>query len=351
MAGELQGEAPLVVCWENPPAGSAASRWEFSSRDTQQFYIGRSPDVEIQINDPTLSRLHAIVTFELGVWVFHARGRNPCTCAGEPIRDPLVLHDGMSVHLATGRFPAGQAAAGQATSEPAGDETRVGQVSTGGPCLRFETTKPAPEPGDDEDRKQQVTLLIQDLAGGDDNAATHLWELYFRRVAQAAKLRLSPALRRVTDEEDVAASVFESLFDGVSQGKFAELASRDNLWRLLSVMTTRKAADHAQHQLRAKRGGGDVRGESIFLDDEGTSGIAQFVAITCDPHFEAQFTEEIAVRLEALGDDTLRRVAQLKLEGYTNDEIAEQLECTGRTVQRKLQEVRAIWSEGESETE
>ena len=32
-----------------------------------------------------------------------------------------------------------------------------------------------------------------------------------------------------------------------------------------------------------------------------------------------------------------------KLEGYTNPEIAEQLECTLRTVERKLERIRAYW--------
>ena len=33
------------------------------------------------------------------------------------------------------------------------------------------------------------------------------------------------------DEEDVAASVMESLFFGAEQGRFPNLADRDELWR------------------------------------------------------------------------------------------------------------------------
>ena len=46
-----------------------------------------------------------------------------------------------------------------------------------------------------------------------------------------------------------------------------------------------------------------------------------------------------------LGDDTLRKVAVWKMEGYTNEEIAGHLGCVPRTVERRLREIRQIWCE------
>ena len=43
-------------------------------------------------------------------------------------------------------------------------------------------------------------------------------------------------------------------------------------------------------------------------------------------------------------DPVLRRVALLKLEGYTNPEIATELGITARTVERKLDRIRARWT-------
>ncbi len=40
-----------------------------------------------------------------------------------------------------------------------------------------------------------------------------------------------------------------------------------------------------------------------------------------------------------------RQVAQGKLEGRENAEIARQLGCSQRTVERKLQVIRRIWDE------
>ena len=39
----------------------------------------------------------------------------------------------------------------------------------------------------------------------------------------------------------------------------------------------------------------------------------------------------------------LRQIAQLRLDGYTNAEIAAQLGCALRTVERRLELIRRIW--------
>jgi DNA-directed RNA polymerase specialized sigma24 family protein len=46
--------------------------------------------------------------------------------------------------------------------------------------------------------------------------------------------------------------------------------------------------------------------------------------------------------MERLGEPRLRSVATLKLEGYTNDEIAERLGCVTSTVERKLAVIRRL---------
>ena len=61
------------------------------------------------------------------------------------------------------------------------------------------------------------------------------------------------------------------------------------------------------------------------------------------PEFAALFAEEFECRLKQLDNESLCRVALLKLEGYTNDEIAEKLGVSRRTIDRKLAGIRAIW--------
>ena len=50
-----------------------------------------------------------------------------------------------------------------------------------------------------------------------------------------------------------------------------------------------------------------------------------------------------------LEDETLRQIAQRKLEGYESAEIAAVLGVSSRTVDRKLRLIREIWSEEEAE--
>ena len=49
-----------------------------------------------------------------------------------------------------------------------------------------------------------------------------------------------------------------------------------------------------------------------------------------------------------LGDDSLRRVLDLRLVGYTRQEIARRLGCAVRTVGRKLELIRMALVGGES---
>jgi DNA-directed RNA polymerase specialized sigma24 family protein len=62
------------------------------------------------------------------------------------------------------------------------------------------------------------------------------------------------------------------------------------------------------------------------------------------PEFAAQLAEQYERLLDVLADDSLRRVAVWKMEGYSNDEVAERLDCSRRTVARKLETMRILWS-------
>src|SRR5262245_36481381 len=100
-----------------------------------------------------------------------------------------------------------------------------------------------------------VSGWIRQLKVGDASAAQRLWERYFRRLVGLARTRLRGVGRRVTDEEDVALSAFASLCRGVRHGRFPQLSDRDDLWRLLVLLTARKAWHCRRDARRPKRGG------------------------------------------------------------------------------------------------
>src|SRR6478752_6418510 len=107
-----------------------------------------------------------------------------------------------------------------------------------------------------------VTRWVTALKGGDTAAAQPLWERYHRRLVSLARQKLQAARRREADEEDVVQNAFHSFFRGVARGRFPQLQDRDNLWRLLVVITARKALDQLAHEHSKRQGGGTARGES-----------------------------------------------------------------------------------------
>ena len=54
--------------------------------------------------------------------------------------------------------------------------------------------------------------------------------------------------------------------------------------------------------------------------------------------------EESRQLLESLADDGLQQIVLLKMEGYTNQEVADKRGCKLRTVERKLRLIRQLWA-------
>lgn len=195
-----------------------------------------------------------------------------------------------------------------------------------------------------------VTRWIVGLKAGDDAAAQPLWERYFARLVQLARAKLRATRRpgAVEDEEDAALSAFNSFCAGAARGRFPLLSDRDDLWRLLVVITARKACAQVQRRTRRKRGGGlNVYDESALPGsetDELPAGLDLMAGSEPTPEFAAMVAEEYRRLLDGLNDDGLRQVALDRMEGYTNDEIADRLGCARRTVARRLDLIRKIWT-------
>jgi DNA-directed RNA polymerase specialized sigma24 family protein len=195
-----------------------------------------------------------------------------------------------------------------------------------------------------------ITQWISDLRAGRSSAAAGLWQRYYHRLVGLAGKKLRDAPRRVADEEDVVLQAFHSFCRGAEDGRFPRLEDRDDLWQILVMLTARKAADQLKQQFRAKRGGGQVRGDSVFIDrfdNEERAGIDQVVGSEPTPEFALRVADECRRLLQKLGDDTLCAVAVAKMEGYSNDEIAQRLGVQTRTIERKLRLIRELWSQEE----
>jgi DNA-directed RNA polymerase specialized sigma24 family protein len=180
------------------------------------------------------------------------------------------------------------------------------------------------------------TSNLRRLREGEDAAAAALWQRYFDRLAGLARHILGNVSRSVRDEEDVALSAFASFCRGVERGRYPDLADQNGLWRLLVLITRRKALDLITSQNRLKNGGG--RTASVLaleeLPDEQPT-----------PEFVALMADQCRHLLSRLDDPELQAIALQKMEGYTSEEIAARHHCSLTRIERKLHLIRKIWEQ------
>ena len=191
---------------------------------------------------------------------------------------------------------------------------------------------------------EELSQWLQELSDGDERAAGQLWELYFEKLVRLARRKMDGLSLRTADEEDVALSAMDSFCRGLAARRFDKIAGADELWKLLVTITARKVCAQRRRHFAQKRGGGRVRGESIFGSSD-NNGISEVLGHEPTPELAIGFAENCKKMIESLEDETLQKIVQMTLEGYRTPEIAEKLGCTRRTVERKLQLVREKWGQ------
>ena len=195
---------------------------------------------------------------------------------------------------------------------------------------------------------QSISQWIANLKDGDEEAAQELWSRYALRLVESARKRLGRFQKGIVDEEDVAQLVFASLCRGASEGRFRDVRNRDELWWMLLTITKRKATDQMRRETALKRGGGKVLSENHFQTKAAGTGMIwsfdRLVGQDPTPDHLAILSEEYTLLMSKLRDDRLRRIAALRIEGYTVAEIAENLGIARRSVERKLHLIRDRWS-------
>jgi len=198
------------------------------------------------------------------------------------------------------------------------------------------------------DAQEEITLWLQRIEEQPDEAMQKIWHGYYDKLVHYAKKKLGGLPRRAVDEEDVALAALNSFFLAAKKQRFPDLKDRDDLWKILLTLTARKAGHEIRSHLSQKRGGGAVRGESVFVNANGEqAGGIQF-AVEPSEAFGDIFADELLERLSHLDDPRLREIAIRKLEGYTNAEIAKEFDCAERTVERKLGRIRSLWDDAQN---
>ena len=188
-----------------------------------------------------------------------------------------------------------------------------------------------------------ATALISKLRNGDEEAARLLWDRFFAQLITLTRSRLQTSSRAMSDEEDIVLSAMKSFCIGMRNGRFPELSNRESLWRLLLTITLRKIADKQNYDRRGKR---DVEKQQLNSspDADQNAEVNLFVSREPNPEIAAECAEQISRLLESLENEDLKKVAIMKMEGYTNIEVANDIRCSLTSIERKLRTIRSIWS-------
>lgn len=202
-----------------------------------------------------------------------------------------------------------------------------------------------PDAVDENDRlpdEDSISFCLERLKRGDADAARRLWGRYCHRLLGLARMKLRGTPRRAMDEDDVVQSAFKSFCRRAQEGRFPNLQDRDGLWRLLALITARKAVQQRLHEGRAKRGGktASTEIEKVAMDCVVNRELANVLAGEPSIVDSVLFESELERFMNLLDDPVHRLILLWKLEDRTHAEIARHLDCSLSSVERHVCAIR-----------
>ncbi len=179
-------------------------------------------------------------------------------------------------------------------------------------------------------------VLIDLWRGGDENAARQIVERYFDRLLALADRRISQRLASRVDPEDIVQSVFRTFFVRLKEGQFV-FQDEDDLCKLLMRITLHKTLRQVAFHKAAKR---DPNQEANQGDHHRELLLA---LLDKEPSAEATvaFLDQLHHFLNQLEPQT-RRILEMRLQGFTNDEISKELNVYDRKIRRAVERVRDL---------
>jgi RNA polymerase sigma-70 factor (ECF subfamily) len=177
---------------------------------------------------------------------------------------------------------------------------------------------------------------------GNQEAARVLFDRYADRLVAVARRHINHRLARRLDPEDVVQSVFRTFFRRARSGEL-NVYDPDRLCALLARITINKSIDQINYHKAAKR--------NLNLDADSGSVEQDLVAQVLDrepsPEAVNMFLDQLEHFLGQLGPDE-RQVLEMRMQGYTVEEIARKLGTYDRKVYRILERARALAEQGDT---
>lgn len=176
--------------------------------------------------------------------------------------------------------------------------------------------------------REDITRLLHEIRDGDAHAQDALLPAVYDELRAIAHNRLSPGARdALLDTTALVHEAYVRLFDRAP----LEWADRRHFFAVAAMAMRQIIVDHARKRSAARRGGGQAH---IDLDDTQVAVDAQAEEIVS--------LHEALVRLSQL-DARLGRIVELRFfGGFSEEEVAEIMEMSARTVRRDWRKARAL---------
>ncbi|MCA9259298.1 MAG: hypothetical protein KDA61_08870 [Planctomycetales bacterium] len=176
-----------------------------------------------------------------------------------------------------------------------------------------------------------------------DEALTQLCNDYYEQLAQRARWSFGSYPRRVADEYAIANQVLHSFHERAVAGQYASIKDWAEFTWILARLTDEQVIDEVRRLSALKRGGGRVRGHSVFagVNQRQAADFDLFAAKSETPSVQAALHDEVAKALATLSDPVEREVFVLRRLNMSNQEIAEKLRLSIATIERKRRRIRS----------
>lgn len=160
---------------------------------------------------------------------------------------------------------------------------------------------------------------------------------FYPVIIANVKRRLRHSPRLAIDADDIANLTLYRTMKRSSESSTQEIWNRVAFLKFCIVVSNRLVSVEKRHCRRQKRSA-DLLGQGI--GPMTNVDLIQSTDVESDPTFrmaEAELIESISLSMD---DNRLREVFFYKLQGYTPQEMATQLDCDRRTIERNLNCIR-----------
>lgn len=191
------------------------------------------------------------------------------------------------------------------------------------------------------DERVPLNELLYRVQQNDQEAIRLLFAQYYPLLRNIADRRLAKWLRRSVDGSEIAQSAVRTFFRRMTAGELGPPDGEGQLLVLLTRLLARKLTKTGRHLKAEKRGPRSEDGQPIVPSDDGLESHAgdhpsPVDEVVCDELLDMLLSE---------ADEQTTQIILMRLDGMENDQIADHLRVSTRTVQRRLSLTRQRWEQ------